>query len=670
LPLSICLVCSSFDIGGAETHVLTLAESLAHAGHRVTVVSSGGAYASRALEKDACFHHVRLPLDKKSFAPVCLFRLLLLDKKHKFDIIHAHARYPALLCALLFRKKLVTTAHWVFSTAFPRRTLSVWGRQCLAVSRDIAAYLCREYGYPKERIRITVNGIDTERFRPLPKKDGAYRIVHCSRIDPDRSAVAFLLLDAAEKLAKQYAFSLTVIGDGADFPRLQERALAVNTACGREIVHLCGTCTAVEEILSDADIFVGVSRAALEAMACGCAVILAGNEGYSSVFFPESAEKEEKSNFCCRGEALPSLSVLCNDLEKLLHTPKDVLHMQGQKNRAYVSQSYASDRMASDALAVYERVLKDKCVLCGYYGFGNVGDSLMHRSLKMRLKKEGYRKILTLSSRRISPSSLYAIRQGYDFFLGGGNLLQDETSTRSLWFYTHLVRTASKHGCRIRLLSSGFGGFSETGAKIAKKSISACEAIECRTAGDLKTAKALGAKNAYLGHDAVLDLPLGISRKNARRVLLAFRAPRTDEERLKISAFILRLAKIYGKEYLFLFAMHPSDAAFTRRLSRTFGISCAGGDADRFIARLKDCRAVYANRLHAGICALKVGIPAFLSEEDEKSRFFAADVKRTADALALPSPVRLFRFDKALSHCEDAKRLSILRIAAEMRSET
>ncbi len=655
MSYSICLLCSSFGIGGAETHVLTLARELSRMGHRVTVVSSGGVY-----EKEAdLFRHIRLPLDKKRFFLFCLRALKRLFRQERFDIIHTHARFPAFLCRLL-RVRFVSTAHWVFSTRFPLGALSFWGEGCLAVSPDIKEYVEREYALKRECVTVTVNGIDTELFHK-GERTGERHICLCSRLDTDRSAAAFYLLEAAEALKDRFSFRVSIVGDGEDYARLSSRAERINRTAGRTLVRMVGASSSVEDFLKEADIFVGVSRAALEAMAAECAVILAGNEGYLSVFSPASAQRAEQSNFCCRGEGETSAERLREDLAALLSLPKETLERMGKANRAYIQEKYSAGRMACDALVLYERVKKKKAVLCGYYGAANVGDELLHRALTARLKKEGYGEIKTLSRRLLSLSSLYAVRDGYDFFLGGGNLLQNETSERSLAFYCFFARLAYRCGSRVFMLSSGLGGFRNKGEEKAASILSLCDKIECRTESDLEKAKAMGAKNAILRYDAVFTLPLGIRESAAEDVLLTFRSPKSQEEAFSVCAFILKLAKLYGKERLCLFAMHPADASFVKRMARRLGIRAAGGDADTFLEKLKHARAVYGNRLHAGICALRMGVTAHLWQGDEKSRFLEADVKKAAEELSLPSPLSLFSYEDMPRH-KEVSRLSCFMV--------
>ena len=665
MSLCICMLCDSLDIGGAETHVVTLAEALVKMGHRVTVISSGGVYAR---SEGRLFTHIYMPLKKKRYLPLCLLRLRRLFKKERFDVIHAHTRYTAFLCRLLSRR-FVSTAHWVFSTRFPYRTLSAWGVRCLAVSEDIRGYLEKEYGIEKERVTLTVNGIDTERFSAKKEEGAPYRICLASRLDGDRSRAAFLLCEALSMLGSAFRFSAVIVGDGEDMEKIKQAAEQTAKKTGASVTCV-GASADVEKHLASSDIFVGVSRAALEAMASECAVILAGNEGYLSIFRPMYAEKAEKTNFCCRGEGGVTAAQLARDLSYLLSLPKDALRRMGKANRAYVIRGYSAERMAKDALSVYLTVRKEKAVLCGYYGFGNVGDTLMHLALKKRLSNEGYARIYTLSARILSLSSLYAIWQGYDFYLGGGNLLQDETSARSLGFYSFFIRYAKKRGCTVRLLSSGFGAFSPRGLAKARRVLPLIDAAECRTERDLLFAKENGVRNAKKGYDAALDICFEPKEENAEGIMLALRAPKSDEEKIEMLSFLLRLCRVFGKDRLFLFCMHPADASFLRHLSRETGIALAEGSTKGFLNALSRTYAVYAMRLHAAVCALGAGVPSFLQDGSEKNRFFIEEAEKNAHALSLPSPVRPFSLSGAITTPPNISKEAVLKVKERIRSQS
>lgn len=108
--------------------------------------------------------------------------------------------------------------------------------------------------------------------------------------------------------------------------------------------------------------------------------------------------------------------------------------------------------------------IKGRVFLAGYYGFGNLGDELiLVRMLeKIRLNESKTVVVLLSGSHRMDPSPgvikcsrrnvlklVYQLSRSERFILGGGGLLQDRTSLRSLAYYTVLVFLARMAGCKI-----------------------------------------------------------------------------------------------------------------------------------------------------------------------------------------------------------------------------
>lgn len=614
----ICMLCDRLSLGGVETHIVTLANRLANEGQSVTVISGGGVLTEMLSVK---VRHIALPLFRKRSFLFLLCFLYRFFKKERFDVVHAHTRFSAFLCRILVKRRLVTTAHWVFDTRFPKGALTTWGDATLAVSPDIAAYLCRSYKLPRAKITLTVNGIDTLRFFPLKTEATRRRIVYCSRIDRDRADAAFCLLEILPYLPYE-ALSVTVIGEGDRFAELKERAAELRARYPALSLSLTGGVADVAPYVNGADIFIGVSRAALEGMAAGCAVILAGNEGYLSVFTPQSATRAEESNFCCRGAERTAPALLLNDLLYLISLPLSAIRAMGEQNRRYVQARYGEERMTGDALSVYERICKRESVLCGYYGFHNIGDELIARALTARLREEGYANIRILSRKRLSLSALFALHRGYDLFLGGGNLLQDATSKRSLRFYLWCAALARG---RV-VITGGIGPLSFDGERAVAPLLARADAVLCRTEGDFCTAQRLGVTHPSLSTDAALTFSFPKSKKG-EKILLAFKPPH-EGDIPALLAFALHLCRLFGKENCLLFVMHPDDRAFSRRVSSLCDIPIYEGCAEDFLRLLTNCRAVFSSRLHAGVAALGVGVPFSLWKGEEKCRFFIEDLKR------------------------------------------
>ena len=102
--MKILLLIDALDIGGAETHVLTLAKGLRAQGHTVAVLSSGGALEGALAACGVTIH--RFPTASLRRASLvlslgrCVRTLRRLQRAQKFDIMHAHTRRTALLLRL------------------------------------------------------------------------------------------------------------------------------------------------------------------------------------------------------------------------------------------------------------------------------------------------------------------------------------------------------------------------------------------------------------------------------------------------------------------------------------------------------------------------------------------------------------------------------------------
>ena len=112
-------------------------------------------------------------------------------------------------------------------------------------------------------------------------QEGDTTIVYVSRMDQDRAMVAQQLIEITPQLEQEIKGLRIIIAGGGDvYHTLKAKAENVNSVLGRECISMPGSRTDINELISVADLFVGVSRAALEAMASGKPVIVAGNEGY------------------------------------------------------------------------------------------------------------------------------------------------------------------------------------------------------------------------------------------------------------------------------------------------------------------------------------------------------------------------------------------------------
>ncbi|NLY42911.1 MAG: glycosyltransferase family 4 protein [Clostridiaceae bacterium] len=369
---NILIALMGLEIGGAETHVVELAKGLKKEGFNVIVASNGGVYEKELLESG--IKHYSVPLHNKK--PHNVLRSYFLLKKiivnERIDLVHAHARIPAFICNLLHNKMgfpFVTTAHWVFKTGWGLKYITPWGQKTLAVSEDIKKYLMDNYGIDEKNITVTINGIDTEKFIPdldvsdiveefdIDKKNK--HIVYVSRLDSDRSKVAFQLLQIAPELANELGdIDIIIVGGGNVFDRLFERAQEVNRSIGRRLVIMTGGRTDINKFVSLSHVFIGVSRSALEAMSAEKPVILAGNEGYIGILDEDKLRKAIHTNFTCRGETKSQEDKLKEDIIRVIRDMSaEEIRKMGIMSRKVIEERYSVKKMVSDNIKVYLQLL-------------------------------------------------------------------------------------------------------------------------------------------------------------------------------------------------------------------------------------------------------------------------------------------------------------------------
>ena len=561
--MKILMVTMAMDIGGAETHILELSRKLQKRGVDVTVASNGGAYEAE-LEKCG-ISHVKIPCHSKN--PVHMRRayklLRQLILREKYDVVHAHARIPAFLCALLHKKhnfRFVTTAHWVFNPGFPYNILTRWGERSLAVSDDIKAYLSENYGIPEENVRVTINGIDLEKFsaetdysdvaKEFSLGEGKTRIVYVSRMDTDRSYAAHKLIEITPALYERFPdLEVVIVGGGNDYDNIVSEAEAVNKALGGRIVITTGSRTDINKFAASGDLFVGVSRAALEGMACEKPAIIAGNEGYIGIFDEDKLGVSIDTNFCCRGCEETTAEKLLRDVTAVLSASPEEKARLGAYARETVRVRYSMDTMSDDALKLYISAIKHSLVnevsidemndidrylrfnpvsaktrtsdviISGYYGFGNMGDDSILETIIEKLGKEapGIRICAltrfpaenekTFGVRCISRTNLFAIiremKHGGVLISGGGSLFQDSTSSKSLKYYAFIVNLAKKLGMKTYIYSNGVGMiYSDKNKRLTAKTVSGADRVTVRDVSSFEELVSIGVDKSHIGLSA------------------------------------------------------------------------------------------------------------------------------------------------------------------------
>lgn len=659
----ILMALTRFDIGGAETHVLELSLELQRMGYHVVVASNGGVYEKNL--SDAGISHYKVPMHSKKPSAVreSLKILKHIIKKEQIEIVHAHGRIPAFLCGILNKYvdfTFVTTAHWVFDTSHGLKYITNWGKKVVAVSEDIKTYLIENYNTNPADIYVTINGIDTNKFskdtdcsdavEEFSLEQNTKKIVYISRMDEDRALVAFHLAEIVPELVKiNPDIEVVIVGGGNVYDKLEAKVNEINASLGKRYIVLTGGRTDIYKFCALSDIFVGVSRSALEAMACEKPVIVAGNEGYLGIFDEDMLQNAIDTNFCCRGLEASTPGMLFEDLKTLLTNESAENARLGAYSREIILKNYSLARMAGDCIKMYKAAIDTKkwdAVLLGYYGFKNSGDeTLLYSMIKKLREKKGDIRLLVLSKAPEETQKAYGVYSvnRFDFFkikselkksklfiFGGGSLIQDVTSNKSLWYYLNVLKMAISAHTPVMLYANGIGPVNkEKNRRMVAQILNKVDLITLRDEESLAEVKAMGIeKEALVTADPALSID-GISTERAKELLASAGVPK-DAKILGVSIRewkkcstefwsefadgLEKICKVNGFTPVFIPLKQPDDTEISKEIKSKMSLESYVLEEmyspEEIVGIAGECELVISMRLHSLIYAAAKGVPS------------------------------------------------------------
>jgi glycogen(starch) synthase len=259
-------------VGGLGRHVHALAEAMAAAGHRVTVLTradgadgAGGAGGVGTDEVTGGVRVVRVPPDPVllRFEDDLLAWTLALNHaltrlglrviaEEPPDVVHGHdwlVAHAATTLASHLGVPLVATVHateagrhqgWLpgpvnRSIHSVEQWLTGQARRVVACSAYMKWEICRLFDVPSERVDVVANGLDRPHWRTTPEQVAAAR----ARWAPDGPLVAFTgrlvyekgvqhLLAAVPRMRRRHpALRVVLAGTGPEEPALREQARAL-----------------------------------------------------------------------------------------------------------------------------------------------------------------------------------------------------------------------------------------------------------------------------------------------------------------------------------------------------------------------------------------------------------------------------------------------------------
>lgn len=484
------------DTGGAKTHVLQLLKELNQTIDAHLICFRTGDFYDDAVK-------MGIPVDvvhtANPFTDLQHLRKLIAGEK--IDVIHCHGARGNLMGTLLqpfVHAPVISTVHSDYRLDYVGRPAAAvfYGlTNTIALRRvnyyiavaDPMAELLIDRNFPADRIFTMYNGIDfkTEqtvqpraeflRSLGLDYKEGDVVAGIAARLTPVKDYPT-LLKAMKQAVAQAPNLKLVAAGDGED----KEKLLAMVEELGLQ-KNVC---------------FAGwVKDTASFFHALDINLLTSTTEGFPYVL-PEGA----RAKLATVASRVGGVPVIVEDGKTgLLFEPGDVnalsshlVHLTGDAalrrrlgDAIYekAKREFSIDRMVEYQLEIYQTVLereqrkkerkRDGTVICGAYGYGNAGDDAILKSIIQSVQKADRNMPITVLAKNTEsikkryrvgsiytlnvPKILWKMRRSKLYINGGGTLIQNATSHRSLWYYLFTLAAAKVLGNKVDMYGCGMG---------------------------------------------------------------------------------------------------------------------------------------------------------------------------------------------------------------------
>lgn len=304
-------------------------------------------------------------------------------------------------------------------------------------------------------------------------------------------------------------------------------------------------------------------------------------------------------------------------------------------------------------------------LLCGYFGYGNMGDEAALESALTLLGEYGvnscvaynpagdfshYLSFGATKCNRFSAREIkLALRNSDALVLTGGNLIQNETSERSLLYYSAITALAERAGKPVFMFSSGIGrvrGY--IGERFMRRSLARVSFAGLRTDGDIDECGRLLSCTPCNMPDLTFAKEC-ISRKKRDSFAII---PKTASRELIIASKRLKSA---GLTPVVIPLFTSEDLSASGHIGGEVGCEVfVSHNVPEITERLASCRFSLTERLHGAVFSVMSSTPYKNFSSSEKCLRFTEEMKKRAKKLDTPPPVlENNRFEKKIFYAED-----------------
>ena len=302
-----------------------------------------------------------------------------------------------------------------------------------------------------------------------------------------------------------------------------------------------------------------------------------------------------------------------------------------------------------------------RIMMCGYYGYDNCGDEAILKTILQTLRtNRSDLHVTVLSGNPEKTKAQYSIEaiHRYDLknvikelrkadllLFGGGALLQDITSSRSLYYYLSILSLAKNYKVKTMVYANGLGPIcSSLHQRMTRQVLDKVDVITLRDQGSVDFLKKIGVRKPpiTLTADPVFCFPesdltlenkllkeAGLSEEESYAAVTIRNWKLADAQLADKTAFLCRtIYRQYGWKVLFLPMQYEEDLSISKAVMEKMG---AGGylierslGTEEISALIKSGKLMIGMRLHGLIFAARHGVPSLALSYDPKVTNFMA----------------------------------------------
>lgn len=678
IDLKVLHLISGGDTGGAKTHIISLLKGL-----NKRIDARIICFIEDTFYEDVLAAGIPIKVFKqKSRSDMSVINRLTDEiNQEGYDIIHCHGARANFIAQFLkgkLDKPFITTIHsdykLDFKDNFYKRlvytslnTISLRRFDFFIAVSDSFKEMLIERGFKRDRIFVTYNGIDMGIPEDHVSKDeflGRYGIEDkgfpivgiLARLDKVKDHRTFI--EAARQVLKTTEVDFLIAGEGAEEASLKE---LVKDYGLESRVHFIGFVKDPYSFFNaiDVNVLTSVSESfpyvILEGARMKKPVVSTKVGGIARLV------DDGENGYLCQTGDWKAIG------DRILSLVKDgaLAKFFGQKLYKAAEDRFSYDSMAESHIATYSQILSKgpKIVMSGYFGFDNSGDDAILKAIVKDLREQDPSvRIKVLSKDPSKTEQLCPVTSANRFKLrevisslrdaqlvisGGGSLLQDVTSTRSLLYYLALMKLAFILKKPVMIYANGIGPINKTfNRRLTKWILERVDLITLRDKGSLDFVKSIGVKNDRIMVTADPVFTLNPAERERIKEILRIEGIDTSRQLIGISvrnwknddALIQAVAKgtrrlIDDKSVgVVMIPMHyPEDLEISERISDLSGSNNCWTlkgkySVEEIMGIIREMEIMAAMRLHSLIYAATQGVPMAGLVYDPKVKGFLDEI--------------------------------------------